>query len=155
MSAFCRRGGVKNWPNLPTDSSKKMPTTEGGRGQKSWKFADVLNGWSLLWNLLTKEKLSHTIGWIFVWGSICFFMHLLYQDTWEKLTSSLLYFNFNLIFLNTIVHLKVPAFFMHNKFVLASVFRVDLRSRMFVHCYKKIKWTSYILQNFFHPIKAP
>ena len=27
-------GGVKNWPNLPTDSSKKLPT-EGGRGQKS------------------------------------------------------------------------------------------------------------------------
>ena len=25
---------------------KKLPT-EGGRGQKSWKFADVLNGWSL------------------------------------------------------------------------------------------------------------
>ena len=22
---------------------------EGGRGQKSWKYADVLNGWSLIW----------------------------------------------------------------------------------------------------------
>ena len=33
-------------PNLPTDSSKKLPT-EGGRGQKSWKIADVLKGWSL------------------------------------------------------------------------------------------------------------
>ena len=27
-------GGVKNWPNLPTDSSKKLPTG-GGRGKKS------------------------------------------------------------------------------------------------------------------------
>ena len=45
-SACLRGGGVKNWQNLPTDSSKKLPT-EGGRGQKSWKFADVLNGWSL------------------------------------------------------------------------------------------------------------
>ena len=27
---------------------KKMPT-EGERGQKSWKFADVLNGWSQIW----------------------------------------------------------------------------------------------------------
>ena len=32
-SAICRGGGVKNWSNLPTDSSKKLPT-EGGRGQK-------------------------------------------------------------------------------------------------------------------------
>ena len=30
---------------MPTDSSKKLPT-EGGRGQKSSKIADVLNGWS-------------------------------------------------------------------------------------------------------------
>ena len=30
-----------------TESSRKMPT-EGGRGQKSWKFADVLDGWSLM-----------------------------------------------------------------------------------------------------------
>ena len=29
------------------DSSKKLPT-EVGRGQKSWIFADVLNGWSLI-----------------------------------------------------------------------------------------------------------
>ena len=28
-SAHLRGGGVKNWPNLPTDSSKKLPT-EGG-----------------------------------------------------------------------------------------------------------------------------
>ena len=33
-SAFCRGGGVKNLPNLQTDSSKKLPT-EGGRSQKS------------------------------------------------------------------------------------------------------------------------
>ena len=33
-SAFFRGEGVKNWSNLPTDSSKKLPT-EGGRGQKS------------------------------------------------------------------------------------------------------------------------
>ena len=33
-SAFFRGGGVKNLSNLPTDSSKKLPT-EGGRGQKS------------------------------------------------------------------------------------------------------------------------
>ena len=25
-SAYFRGGGVKNWPNLPTDSSKKLPT---------------------------------------------------------------------------------------------------------------------------------
>ena len=36
--------GVKNWPNLPMDNSKKL-LTGGGRGQKSWKFADVLNEW--------------------------------------------------------------------------------------------------------------
>ena len=34
MSAFLMGGGVKNWPNLPTDNSKKLPT-EGGRDQKS------------------------------------------------------------------------------------------------------------------------
>ena len=33
-SAFLRGVGVENWPNLPTDISKKLPT-EGGRGQKS------------------------------------------------------------------------------------------------------------------------
>ena len=33
-SACLRGGGVKTWPNLPTDSSKKLPTG-GGRGQKS------------------------------------------------------------------------------------------------------------------------
>ena len=33
-SAFLRGGGFKNWPNLPTDSIKKLPTEEG-RGQKS------------------------------------------------------------------------------------------------------------------------
>ena len=32
-SAHLRGGGVKNWPNLPTDSSKKLPT-EGGKGSK-------------------------------------------------------------------------------------------------------------------------
>ena len=31
--AFSRRGGVKNWSNLPTDSSKKLPAV-GGRDQK-------------------------------------------------------------------------------------------------------------------------
>ena len=30
MSAFFRGGGVKNLPNLPTNSSKKMPTEGGG-----------------------------------------------------------------------------------------------------------------------------
>ena len=49
----------------------------------------------------------------------------------------------------------VPAFFMDNKFVLASVFRVDLRSRMFVHCYKKIKKdTSELLSSHQSSIKA-
>ena len=33
-SARLRGGGVKNWPNLPTDSSKKLPT-EGGVGVKN------------------------------------------------------------------------------------------------------------------------
>ena len=28
-SAFFRRGGVKNWSNLPTDSCKKLPTGGG------------------------------------------------------------------------------------------------------------------------------
>ena len=32
-SAFLRGEGVKNWSNLPTNSSKKLPT-EGGWGQK-------------------------------------------------------------------------------------------------------------------------
>ena len=31
--ACFRGGGVKNWPNLPTDSTKKLPMV-GGRGQK-------------------------------------------------------------------------------------------------------------------------
>ena len=31
--AICKGGGVKNWSNLPTYSSKKLPP-EGGRGQK-------------------------------------------------------------------------------------------------------------------------
>ena len=44
MSASFKGEGVKNWPNLLTDSSKKM-LTGGARGQKSWKFANVL--WSL------------------------------------------------------------------------------------------------------------
>ena len=39
--------GIKNWPNLQTDSSKRKLPTLGGRGQNSWKFADVFNGWSL------------------------------------------------------------------------------------------------------------
>ena len=29
MSACLRGGGVKNWPNLPMDSSKKLPTVGG------------------------------------------------------------------------------------------------------------------------------
>ena len=33
-SAFLRGGGVKNWPNLSQDSSKKL-LTEEGRGEKS------------------------------------------------------------------------------------------------------------------------
>ena len=32
-SAFFRGGGVKNFPNLPTDTSKKLPTVVGS-GQK-------------------------------------------------------------------------------------------------------------------------
>ena len=35
-SACSRGGGVKNLPNLPTDSTKKLPTVVG-RGQKSVK----------------------------------------------------------------------------------------------------------------------
>ena len=27
--AFFRGGGVKNWPNLPTDSTKELPTLGG------------------------------------------------------------------------------------------------------------------------------
>ena len=45
MSAFFRGGGVKNLPNLPMDSSKKLPTV----GVKNCeKFANVLNGRSLI-----------------------------------------------------------------------------------------------------------
>ena len=33
-SAFFKGGGVKKWPNLTTDSSKKLPKGEG-RGKKS------------------------------------------------------------------------------------------------------------------------
>ena len=39
-------GGVKNWPNLPTDTSTKK--TADGRGVGVKTFADVLNGWSLI-----------------------------------------------------------------------------------------------------------
>ena len=38
-STFFRGEGVKSLPNLPTDSSKKMPMVEG-RGKKFAKFAD-------------------------------------------------------------------------------------------------------------------
>ena len=38
-------GGVKNWPNLLTDSSKKLQRQVGG-DQKLGNFAKVLNGWS-------------------------------------------------------------------------------------------------------------
>ena len=47
-SIFFRGVGVKSFPNLLTEISKNMPT-EGGRGQKSSKFADVLNGRSFGW----------------------------------------------------------------------------------------------------------
>ena len=40
-------GGKAGVLNLPTDSSKKLQS-EGGRSQKSWKFANVLDGWSLM-----------------------------------------------------------------------------------------------------------
>ena len=33
-------------PNLPTDSSKKLPTVGGVGVKNREKFADVLNGWS-------------------------------------------------------------------------------------------------------------
>ena len=61
---FLKGGGVKNWPNLPMDNSKKLPT-KGGRGQKSWKFADVFNGWSLLWkpNSSHDELVSYSLVW--------------------------------------------------------------------------------------------
>ena len=38
ISAFSRGGGVKNLPNLPTDSSKKLPTVKNRK-----EVADVLN----------------------------------------------------------------------------------------------------------------
>ena len=63
--------GVKNLPNLPTDSSKKMPT-KGGRGQKSWIFADVFNGWSLTLTFkvnLECQKLSEAFWNFFYWKS--------------------------------------------------------------------------------------
>ena len=40
-SALLRGGGVKNLPNLPMDSSKKLPTV-GVKNHE--KFADILNG---------------------------------------------------------------------------------------------------------------
>ena len=39
---------------LPMDSSKKL-TTGGERGKKSGKFADVLNGWSLIKHKIKKH----------------------------------------------------------------------------------------------------
>ena len=55
-STFFRGEGVKNLPNLPTDSSKKMPSV----GVKnSEKFADVLNGWSLCMFII---YLSHSFS---------------------------------------------------------------------------------------------
>ena len=41
---YLRGEGVKNWANLSTDSSKKLPMV-GVKNRE--KFADVLNGWSL------------------------------------------------------------------------------------------------------------
>ena len=46
QSAVFLEGGVKNYQNLLTDSKKKPPTG-GGRGQKWYKFDDILNEWSL------------------------------------------------------------------------------------------------------------
>ena len=68
MSAFFRGGGVKNLPNWPTDSSKKLPTVRG-KGQKCEKFADVLNGWSLN-KIIKRFKIKllgmlHPLFWYF------------------------------------------------------------------------------------------
>ena len=42
------------WPIFDPSPPKKC-RRKGGRGQKSWKFADVLNGWSL-WGMLGAKK---------------------------------------------------------------------------------------------------
>ena len=49
-SAICRGGGVKNWPNLPTDSSKKLPTEGGGEGSKIVKICRRLKWMVPNWN---------------------------------------------------------------------------------------------------------
>ena len=48
--AFFRGRGVKNLPNLPTDSSKKTANGRGIGVKNREKFANVLNGWSLIRN---------------------------------------------------------------------------------------------------------
>ena len=40
-STFLRGGGVKNWPNLPTDSSKKLKWSEKWSEQWSEQFSEV------------------------------------------------------------------------------------------------------------------
>ena len=49
-SVFFRGRGVKNLPNLPTDSSKKTANGRGIGVKNREKFANVLNGWSLIRN---------------------------------------------------------------------------------------------------------
>ena len=46
-SAFFMGGGVKNWQNLPTDSSKKTADGRAVEVKNRENFVDVLNGWSL------------------------------------------------------------------------------------------------------------
>ena len=65
----------QNLPNLPTG---------GGRGQKSWKFADVLNGWSF-WQKITNMGIAFTgisITGIKHWG-IVNLGDLLYLQSWR------------------------------------------------------------------------
>ena len=51
------------WSNLQSCSEAKLlQCVVGGRGQKSWKWANVLNGWSLIlhiWYVLSKSYLMH------------------------------------------------------------------------------------------------
>ena len=52
-------GGVKNWSNLPMNSTKNCQHGRGGC-QKSGKIADVVYGWSL-----TKSFLIYQLQWAY------------------------------------------------------------------------------------------
>ena len=87
-SAFLRVGGVKIC-QICWQIVVKNCWREGGWGQKSWKFADVLNGWSLI-SLFLPVKLRKKV--ILIWD------HCLNEDNAMYCYSAMLKHDFPYLF---------------------------------------------------------